>query len=528
LAHKSFLPWRLILIGAALMMLSVWLVPADAISQDADDHATTTSAENPAATVHGADVDPAHLGAHGGGHGASPTGLLPLWTALPFAGILLSIALFPLMAPHFWHRHFPKVSAFWALLFAVPFLIWNPTEATQEIIHIYLVDYIPFIILLWGLFTISGGIYVGGSLRGKPRVNLALLGVGTLLASLIGTTGAAMVLVRPLLRANDWRRNKIHLIIFFIFLVANIGGSLTPLGDPPLFLGFLHGVPFFWVTKGILPHMLLAVAILLTVFFVIDTLLYRRETGEAPADGQGAIRIEGLHNFLFLMGVMGAVIMSGSLKLPEVTVYSAGSHPVVVPLQNWLKDLIIIVMGVLSLRTTGRALREKNGFSWFPIQEVAYLFAGIFMTIIPALAILKAGGDGALAGLTAAVHGPVRYFWATGTLSSFLDNAPTYLTFFNAALGDLGAPESWVPGMLGHASVLAERNPDFIADLQAISAGAVFMGAMTYIGNAPNFMVKSIAEEAGIPMPSFFGYMIKWSIPVLLPVFVIVTLVFFV
>lgn len=469
---------------------------------------------------------------HGDGHGehhVSPVGKLPLWTAIPFAGILLSIALGPLVAPHFWHKHFPKVSAFWALAFAVPFVIWNSKEAIGEILHIYLLDYFPFIILLWGLFTISGGIYVGGSLRGSPRVNLILLLIGTFLASLIGTTGAAMVLIRPLLRANDWRRNKVHLIIFFIFLVANIGGSLTPLGDPPLFLGFLHGVPFFWVTTGLLPHMLLAVACILVIFFAIDTHLYRKEDpANKPAanPNEGGIKIEGLHNILFLFGVMGAVIMSGSVPMREFTVYTAGSHPVIVPLQNWIKDLIIIIMGFLSLKTTGKVLREKNGFSWFPILEVAYLFAGIFMTIIPALAILKAGSGGALASLTSAVHGPVRYFWATGGLSAFLDNAPTYLTFFNAALGDLGQPESMVAPMLGYAEESA-RNPGFIKDLTAISAGAVFMGAMTYIGNAPNFMVKAIAEESGIPMPSFFGYLIKWSIPILLPVFVIVTFVFF-
>ena len=465
-----------------------------------------------------------HEAVHGDAHGPSPVGLLPLWTTIPFLGILLSIALGPLVAPHFWHQHFPKISAFWALAFALPFLIWNPDLAFQEILHIYLMDYFPFIILLWGLFTISGGIYVGGSLRGSPRVNLILLLIGTFLASLIGTTGAAMVLIRPLLRANEWRRNKVHLIVFFIFLVANIGGSLTPLGDPPLFLGFLHGVPFFWVTTSLLREMLLASGLILIVFFIFDTVLYRREQNKPAAEpNEGGIKIEGLHNILFLMGVMGAVIRSGSVKMPEVPVYG---H-VAVPLQNWVKDLGILLMGFLSLRTTARTLRKKNGFSWFPIQEVAYLFAGIFMTIIPALAILKAGSAGGLAGLTNAVHGPVRYFWATGVLSSFLDNAPTYLTFFNAALGDLGRTEAEIPGMLGY---LADnlRQEIFIQDLTAISAGAVFMGAMTYIGNAPNFMVKSIAEEAGIPMPSFFGFMIKWSVPILIPIFVIVTFVFFV
>ncbi len=519
----------ILLAAAACWTLGAGVAPAAA--QDHADPGQTPAAVHDAGQADAAAAhDPGHAEAGGAEHGeehASPVGLLPLWTAIPFAGILLSIALFPLLAPHFWHSHFPKVAALWALLFAVPFLVWNPAEAVRAILHIYLIDYIPFIILLWGLFTISGGIYVGGALQGKPSVNLVMLIIGTFLASLIGTTGAAMVMIRPLLRANAWRRNKVHVIIFFIFLVANIGGSLTPLGDPPLFLGFLHGVPFFWVTTGLLPHMLLTVALVLTVFFFVDTTLYKRESGTAPTAGEGAVRVEGLHNILFLLGVMGAVIMSGSLKLPDFTVVPAGSHhPVVVPLQNWLKDALIILMGVLSLKTTAKSLREKNGFSWFPIQEVAYLFAGIFMTIIPALAILKAGSAGALAGLTAAIHGPVRYFWATGSLSSFLDNAPTYLTFFNSALGSLGMPESMVPGMLGHVAGTAPL-PEFIHDLQAISAGAVFMGAMTYIGNAPNFMVKSIAEEAGIPMPSFFGYLLKWSVPVLLPVFIIVTLVFF-
>jgi len=488
----------------------------------AQEHTTAATAE------HETEAHEGHAAATGeeghGGH-VDPVGMLPLWTAIPFVGILLSIAVFPLVAPHFWHRHFPKVSAFWALLFAVPFLIWNPAVAFGGILHIYLLDYFPFIILLWGLFTISGGIYVGGSLAGTPRVNLALLLIGTFMASLIGTTGAAMVLIRPLLRANQWRRNKVHMIVFFIFLVANIGGSLTPLGDPPLFLGFLHGVPFFWVTTGILPHMLLTSGLILAIFFIIDTIMYRREENKPEHTGGGGVKIEGLHNGLFLLGVMGAVIMSGSLKLGEVTVYSGGAHPVAVPLQNWLKDGIIILMGLLSLRTTAKTLREKNEFSWFPIQEVAYLFAGIFMTIIPALAILKAGPVGALAGLTNAVHGPVRYFWATGSLSSFLDNAPTYLTFFNSALGALGIPESQVHALLSAGGTL--HNPEFVKDLAAISSGAVFMGAMTYIGNAPNFMVKSIAEEAGINMPSFFGYLLKWSMPVLIPVFIIVTFVFF-
>ncbi len=476
----------------------------------------------------------AALDGHGGAaahaapqHAAPSLGArLPLWSALPFVGILLSIAVFPLLAPHFWHRHFPKVAAFWSLVFAVPFLIAFRGEALQSIIHIYVIDYIPFIILLWALFTVAGGIYVGGSLRGSPKVNVLLLLIGTLLASWIGTTGAAMVLIRPLLRANAWRRYRVHTVVFFIFLVANIGGSLTPLGDPPLFLGFLHGVPFFWVTKALLPHALTAVAILLLVFFALDTYWFRKEPTAAPDDGPDGrskgIRIEGLHNLLFLLGIMGGVLLSGSLKLQSVPIYG---H-VHVELQNWLRDAILILMGALSLRFTAKAIRAKNEFSWGPIQEVAYLFAGIFMTIIPALAILQVGSAGALAGVVAFVKSPAHYFWVSGGLSSFLDNAPTYLTFFNTALGSFGMPETAVPGMLGFLDA-SLRNPEFIRDLTAISAGSVFMGANTYIGNAPNFMVKSIAEEAGVPMPSFFGYMLKYSLPILVTTFVVITFIYF-
>jgi Na+/H+ antiporter NhaD/arsenite permease-like protein len=480
------------------------------------------------AAAHGAEHDAtvaAGHEAHGHGEHRDLGTILPLWSVLPFVGILLSIAIFPLVAPHFWHHHFPKVSAFWALVFAVPFLIAFRGEALQEILHIYLIDYIPFIILLWSLFTVAGGIYVGGAMRGTPAVNLLLLMIGTALASWIGTTGAAMVMIRPVLRANAWRRSKVHIIVFFIFLVANIGGSLTPLGDPPLFLGFLHGVPFFWVTTGILPHMLLVVGILLLTFFLFDSFYYRREgtpPAETPGEQKEGLHVRGWHNLFFLLGVMAGVLFSGNVKLNTIPVYG---H-VTVQLQNLIRDGFLILMGLLSMLTTSKAVREKNEFSWFPIQEVAYLFAGIFMTIVPALKILQAGENGALAGLVRAVTTPITYFWVTGALSSFLDNAPTYLTFFNSALGALHANETMVPGMLGHMGD-ALRNPTFIDYLKAISAGAVFMGANTYIGNAPNFMVKSIAEERGIPMPSFFGYMIKFSLPILIPSFVIVTLVFF-
>jgi len=448
---------------------------------------------------------------------------LPVWTVLPFAGILLSIALCPLLVPHFWHNHFGKISAFWALLFAVPFLFTYHNVALHHILHIYLIDYIPFIILLWGLFTIAGGIVVSGSLKGTPAVNTVMLLIGTILASCVGTTGAAMVMIRPVLRANKDRLKKSHIVCFFIFLVANIGGSLTPLGDPPLFLGFLHNVPFFWVTTNILPHMLTASGILLVMFFIFDTFYYRKEKKQVEsrlAEEKIPLKIEGLINFVFLAGVVALVLMSGYLKLGHFTI--SGVH---LEYQSILMDLGIITLGALSMVFTSKALREANDFSWFPIVEVAKLFAGIFMTIIPALAILKAGNAGALSGLVAMVKEPYHYFWVTGILSSFLDNAPTYLTFFNLALGKLGITEVMVPGALAVHTVTA--NPEFITYLKAISVGAVFMGANTYIGNAPNFMVKSIAEEAGINMPSFFGYMIKYSIPILVPVFILVTFIFF-
>lgn len=441
--------------------------------------------------------------------------VLPLWSMLPFAGILLSIALVPLVLPRFWHHHFPKVSAFWAIVFAVPFIYFFRETALYEIGHIILIDYIPFILLLWALFTVSGGIYVKGTLKGTPAVNVVILIIGTALASVIGTTGASMLLIRPILRSNAWRVYKVHTIVFFIFLVSNIGGSLTPLGDPPLFLGFLHGVPFFW-TMHILPETAFASVVLLVLYFLLDSYYFRKESKTAaPEEESEPLGIEGKRNFIFLAGVIGAVLFSGSVKLGEISIL--GIHQTV---ENLIKDAVLIAMGILSLRLTAQDVRKGNEFSWAPILEVAYLFAGIFVTIIPALAILKAGEQGALAGLIRSINTPADYFWAVGLLSSFLDNAPTYLTFFNSALG------KFYPGM-SEAQAVAGLIVEKIPYLTAISAGAVFMGANTYIGNAPNFMVKSIAEEAGVKMPSFFGYMFRYSIPILVVLFIIISLIFF-
>lgn len=439
--------------------------------------------------------------------------LLPLWSGFPFAGILLSIALFPLLAPHFWHHHYGKVTAAWALVFALPFVLQYGGVAAHEILHIYFKDYIPFIILLWALYTVAGGILLEGAPAGTPAANTGMLAIGIIIASWVGTTGASMLLIRPILRMNKERKSNVHVFVFFIFLVSNLGGSLTPLGDPPLFLGFLHGVPFFW-TMTLFPEMFAVSAIVLSLFFIFDAILYKRE-GLAPSRKKSErMHLRGLHNLIFLAGVIGGVLFSGLVKLGEFNIL--GVH---LATQDALRDLFLVLMGWLSLKFTAKEIREGNGFTWGPIQEVAILFAGIFMTIIPMLAMLRAGSAGALAVIIDAVREPWHYFWASGSLSSFLDNAPTYLTFLSSALGQFypGKPE------LEAVHLLIAENEIY---LKAISCGAVFMGANTYIGNAPNFMVKSIAEENGIKMPSFFGYML-YSLAILIPTFVLITLIFF-
>ena len=434
-----------------------------------------------------------------------------LWV-VPFACMLLSIAVMPLAVPHFWHHHYGKVAAFWSVAFLVPFALFHGFElATYSVVHTLALEYVSFLILLFSLFTIAGGVCLRGSLVGTPQVNTVILLIGTLLASWMGTTGAAMLLIRPLMRAISHRKYKVHTIVFFIFLVANIGGSLTPLGDPPLFLGFLKGVSFFWTTIHLFMPFAAMSVILLSLYFIIDTVLFGKEgRPESPDAGQdGKLRLEGTFNLLLLAGVVGGVLMSGMWK-PEggVTVYHVHME-----LQNIARDILLLILAGVSLKTTALDIRRRNEFNWEPIIEVAKLFAGIFITMIPAIAILRAGMDGALSSLIALVStdgvaNNAMYFWLTGALSSFLDNAPTYLVFFNTAGGD--------------AAFLM----DHVHTLMAISAGAVFMGANTYIGNAPNFMVRSIAESSGIKMPSFFGYM-AWSVGILIPSFVLMTILFF-
>ena len=439
---------------------------------------------------------------------------LAAWWGVPFAGVLLSIALLPLVATKLWHHHFGKIAAGWALAFLIPFAVaFGPGAAGSALVHTLLAEYIPFIVLLTALFTTAGGIYVRGNLHGSPATNVAIMGIGAVLASFMGTTGASMLLIRPLIRANDNRKHVAHVVVFFIFIVSNAGGSLTPLGDPPLFLGFLKGVEFFWTLKHIFPETLFLVGSLLVIFWVIDSHYYRKE-GVLPVDptpDTERFGLEGAINFLPLLCVMGLVLMSGVWK-PGVSFDVFGTP---VELQQIVRDGLLVVVTLASLAITPKAVREKNQFSWAPMQEVAKLFIGIFLTMIPVLAMLRAGEAGPFAAVARAVTAPDgqplpwAYFWFSGALSSFLDNAPTYLVFFNLAGGE---PQVMM-------TTLA-------ATLAAISAGSVFMGANTYIGNAPNFMVKAIAEDRGVAMPSFFGYM-AWSGAILLPLFVVMTFIWF-
>ena len=422
---------------------------------------------------------------------------LPYWSVLPFVLMLLSIALVPLWWPHFWESNRNKGLVSAALGLPVALLVG--ASDPHLLVHTCR-EYVAFIALLGALFVISGGIVLRGDLRATPAVNTGFLAVGAVLANLIGTTGASMLLIRPLLQTNvPERRHVIHIPIFFIFIVSNTAGLLTPLGDPPLFLGFLRGVPFFW-TLRLLPQWVFTASVLLTLFYFIDRRALRLEDpGEAALDVAQLepLTLAGRINILYLIGVVGVVLASPSL--PKGLAADLG--PIVA----------MTLLAGLSLATTSRPLREENRFGFGPIVEVAVLFAGIFATMIPALEILRARG--AEFGITE----PWQFFWLSGGLSSFLDNAPTYLTFTSLAQG-LG-PGS-LPALHMEGGAVAESL------LAAISCGSVFMGANSYIGNGPNFMVKAIAEEQGVPMPTFFGYM-AWSCGILVPLFLVVTLVFF-
>ncbi|TMG93938.1 MAG: sodium:proton antiporter [Betaproteobacteria bacterium] len=435
--------------------------------------------------------------------------VLSLRWGIPFAGLLLSIAVLPIVAPRFWHAHYGKIAATWVLVLLIPLIsVFGFGSAVHEVAHVLFAEYLPFIIILFALFTISGGICLRGQFRATPVRNTGLLALGATLASIMGTTGASMLLIRPLLTANEGRKSRGHAVVFFILLVGNIGGALSPLGDPPLFIGFLKGVNFFWTTRALLWPTLLVTLALLAIFYLLDRRLFAREPEWLAHKHEFHAAIEGSFNFVLLAGVVGAVLVSG-LRKSGITVDVLGTP---LTLENVVREVLLVVLAFASLVLTPKAIRAHNVFHWAPIVEVAKLFAGIFVTIIPVIAILGAGRSGALRDLIAALVNPdgtfrnVAVFWVTGILSAFLDNAPTYLVLFNLAAGNAAA-------LMGPLATT----------LKAISMAAVYFGALTYIGNAPNFMIKAIAEDRGVAMPSFFAY-IGYSAVLLVPLLALVAL----
>lgn len=445
---------------------------------------------------------------------------VPVWLCIPFAGLLLCVALGPLIAPKWWDSHEPHAVIFWSVLMAVLFATqYGVGDTVSTILDCLVGDYLTFIVLLFGLYCVAGNITFEGDLAGSPGVNVGLLAIGTLLSSFIGTTGSSMLMVRPIIKMNSWRNRKSHIMIFFIFMISNMGGCLTPVGDPPLLVGFMRGVPFTWSFR-LFPILLLNMIVLLFIFYHIDKRNYCKDIAEGRRPNiikpGTELKIGGAHNILFLAMIVCGVILSGVLPLLSVF-QDADGNVLGIPVTSqttltWpavIEVAIILLAAFLSFKTSSKELRRKNHFTWGSIQEVAVLFVGIFITMQPALMLLKSVGPNL--GLTK----PYQMFWATGALSSFLDNTPTYLVFATTA------------GTLGFTSgIVTTLGTIPVQMLEAISCGAVFMGAMTYIGNAPNFMVKSISDENGIRMPSFFGYM-KWSICILIPVFLLDTVIFF-
>lgn len=443
-----------------------------------------------------------------------------IYLCIPFAALLLCIAVLPLIKAEWWEEHQPIVVAILSLAFIIPFAITEGVSETVEtVLECIIGDYLTFIVLLFGLFCVAGNISLEGDLAGSPRINALFLAIGTLLSSCIGTTGASMLMVRPMIKMNSWRRRKSHIMIFFIFLISNIGGCLTPIGDPPLLMGFMRGVPFFW-SLHLFSMLIFNMVVLISIFMLLDRHFYRIDIsqGRKPDISKPGIRLKlkGAHNIIFIVIIVVAVILSGYLpSLPAFqnelgeTIGFLIIGEVKLTLPAIIEMALILMAAYLSYRTTNPEIRTSNHFTWGAIKEVAILFIGIFITMQPALMILKA--NGASLGITQAS----QMFWTTGMLSSFLDNTPTYLVFLTTA-GSLG----FTNGMVTTLGTVP------IKMLTAISCGAVFMGANTYIGNAPNFMVKSISDENGVRMPSFFGY-ILWSFSILIPVFVLDMLVFF-
>lgn len=424
---------------------------------------------------------------------------IPLLSLVPFVLMLLSIAIFPLFWNHFWEKNSNKLII--AVILSIPIVIYLLAGGLWHRLYETMVfDYIPFIILLGALFTITGGIYLSGDIEAKPKINTLFMGIGAVLASFMGTTGAAMLLIRPVIQTNKEREFKVHTILFFIGIIANCGGLLTPLGDPPLFMMYLRGAPFTWFLK-LTPEWFFTNTVLLILYFIIDSYYYKKEPSASIVRDKSnirPIRLEGKMNFFWLIGVVLAVAFLNQQYLPfiEKSEY-----------YKFIREGVIFAMAALSLLFTPKLTRQSNNFTWEPIKEVAYLFFGIFITMVPCLLYLEVNAK------SLGIAMPQQFYYYTGVLSSFLDNTPTAVTFHSLALG-LGET----------AGNLVAGIPEEL--LKAISVGAVMFGSMTYIGNGPNFMVKAVAEENNIKMPSFFAYMYKFSLLVLLPVFIIIQLLF--
>lgn len=452
--------------------------------------------------------------------------MVPVWILIPFVVMLLMIAIAPMVIEKWWESNLHKLYV--SLILGIPVAIYLCLNGlSHALIHQMLFDYVPFIILLMSLFVVTGGIHLSGDIAAKPWVNTLFIGLGFLFASIMGTTGAAMLLIRPIIETNKERKHKMHTILFFIAAVANCGGILTPLGDPPLFLLYLQGAPFHWFLTMFPEWAFVGVCLLLT-YFIWDTIMYKKEAAEDIAlDNRidSPIRVTGLINVIYLIGIVASVALINEGMIPFMGDQYDANGNLVAEAPMWakfLREYALVLIIILSLLTTKKKVREDNKYSWGPILEVASLFLGIFATMTPALLFLKA--HAADMGVTE----PWHFMYYTGLLSSFLDNAPTALAFHSVAQG---LPESIAfaaqglgPDGLYNGTMFIAKVPEVL--LKAISLGAVFFGAMTYIGNGPNFMVKAIAEENGIKMPSFFGYMFKFSFVVLLPIYILAQILF--
>ncbi len=430
---------------------------------------------------------------------------VPIWSIIPFILMLGSIAVLPLVAEHFWESNRNKLII--SLILGIPTSVWMLIVGlTHELEHAIIFDYIPFIILLGSLFVITGGIFVDGNIQATPRNNSIILSIGAVLASFMGTTGAAMLLIRPLIKTNTERKHKVHTILFFIAIVANCGGLLTPLGDPPLFMMYLRGAPFEWFAT-LFKEWIFINTLLILIYYIYDSKMYKKESDEIKnldIKFQEPIKIRGLFNFIWLAGI---VLSIAFLNENSVDFIKSGEY------SSFIREAVILTMAICSMVFTKKELRISNKFSWAPILEVAYLFLGIFTTMVPCLIYLESHAK------DLGIISPVTFYYATGILSSFLDNTPTAVTFYSLALGLVNQD----PSMIANVNTVAGI-PEMI--MQAICVSSVYFGAMTYIGNGPNFMVKAIADYQGIPMPHFLGYIYKFSLIVLFPLFILAQLIF--